>query len=103
MLSYRKILVTCCVMISLFSWPISALTATVGENPNKNQNSAEYMTVDIIAARPLGLVATVGGTLVFLVSLPFSALGGNTPEAWDSLVVAPAEYTFQRPLGNFDN
>jgi hypothetical protein len=60
------------------------------------------MIVDILAARPIGLVATITGTVVFVVSLPFSALGGNTEEAWDSLVVSPAKYTFRRPLGEYD-
>jgi len=60
------------------------------------------MTVDLVFCRPLGLVATLGGTLIFVVSSPFSALGGNIDEAWDSLVVYPAEYTFKRQLGKFD-
>lgn len=102
MRSYKKVLVISYLMISLTTWQLSALAATVDKNPDKNRNTPEYMTVDIIAARPLGLVATIGGAVVFLVSLPFSAAGGNTAEAWDSLVVTPAEYTFQRPLGNFD-
>ena len=58
------------------------------------------MTMDL--ARPGGFLATLAGSAVFVVSLPFSALGGNTNEAWDSLVVTPAVYTFKRPLGNFD-
>ena len=60
------------------------------------------MTMDLVLARPGGLVATVAGTAIFVVSLPFSALGGNTGEAFDSLVANPAAYTFQRPLGDFD-
>jgi len=39
---------------------------------------------------------------IFVVSVPFSALGGNSQEAWNSLVVSPADYTFKRPLGHFD-
>ena len=60
------------------------------------------MTMDLVLARPGGFLATLAGTAVFVVSLPFSALGGNTNEAWDSLVVTPAVYTFKRPLGDFD-
>jgi len=60
------------------------------------------MTIDLVLCRPLGLVAMLGGTLIFVVSSPFSALGGNIEEAWDSLVVNPAEYTFKRQLGEFD-
>ncbi len=99
MLRYRKKIVSCFLLISLVFYPLFALAATVETEPDKEQNSGEAMLVDIVAERPLGLVATLGGTLVFLVSWPFSALGGNSEEAWDSLVVAPAKYTFQRPLG----
>ena len=60
------------------------------------------MTADIALARPVGAVATVAGFAVFVVSSPFSALGGNTHEAWNSLVASPASYTFKRPLGAFD-
>lgn len=61
--------------------------------------NAVAMGFDLILLRPLGAVATVLGTAIFIVSIPFSALGGNTGEAAQALVVAPAKYTFVRPLG----
>jgi len=67
-----------------------------------DEASGEAMVFDIIFMRPAGLVATVGGALVFVVSLPFSALGGNVGEAADQLVVAPAKFTFHRPLGRLE-
>ncbi len=57
------------------------------------------MTADLIVGRPLGLVTTVLGTGAFIVSLPFSALGGNVEQAADHLVVKPAQATFVRCLG----
>jgi len=102
MLSYGKALVTCIFIISLLASPFYTLAENVEPVSAEKQNSPEAMIVDIVAARPIGLVATITGTLVFLVSLPFSALGGNTEEAWDSLVVSPAKYTFRRPLGDYD-
>ena len=59
------------------------------------------MAVDAIIVRPLGLVATVLGSAFFIVSLPFSALGGNTQEAYERLIEDPAKFTFKRPLGEF--
>lgn len=59
-------------------------------------------TVDVTLARPVGMAATVTGFALFLVSSPFSLLGGNAGESWDNLVVAPAAYTFKRPLGHFE-
>jgi hypothetical protein len=55
--------------------------------------------IDGFVARPLGLGATVVGTAVWIVTLPFSALGGNVSDATDKLIVEPARFTFVRPLG----
>ena len=63
--------------------------------------SAEAMTADLLVIRPLGIVATVVGSAIFIVSLPFSALGGNTKTACQKLVKDPAKFTFKRPLGEF--
>jgi len=63
--------------------------------------SAPAMTADLLVMRPVGIVATGVGFCVYLLSLPFSYLGNNTEQAWDSLVKAPASYTFTRPLGDF--
>ena len=62
---------------------------------------AGKMAADALVARPLGLCATVVGGALFIVSLPFSALGGNTKEAMDYLLKDPFKFTFDRPLGEF--
>lgn len=59
------------------------------------------MVVDGLLVRPIGMAATVVGGAVFIVTLPFSLLGGNVSEASEALVVKPARYTFARPLGEF--
>ena len=73
---------------------------TVGSANAINESpSALAMTGDAIVARPVLLVMTVVASAVFLVSLPFSALGGNVGEAADVLVLGPAKATFVRCLG----
>lgn len=42
----------------------------------------------------------VVGAVTWVVTLPFSALGGNVDEATKALVVDPAKFTFSRPLGD---
>jgi len=59
------------------------------------------MAGDIFIGRPLGIAATVVGSALFIVSLPFSALGGNVGQAARALVVDPARFAFFRPLGEF--
>ena len=67
-----------------------------------DEASASAMIFDLVFLRPAGLVAIVGGSLAFVLSLPFSALGGNVGEAADKLVVDPAKFTFVRPLGHME-
>lgn len=67
---------------------------TVDESP-----SALAMTGDAILVRPALLATTIVGSAVYLVSLPFSLLGGNAAEAGEVLVVGPAKATFVRCLG----
>jgi hypothetical protein len=67
---------------------------TVEETP-----SALAMTGDALLVRPALLATTVVGTAVYIVSLPFSLLGGNAAEAGETLVVGPAKATFVRCLG----
>ena len=57
------------------------------------------MTGDLLVARPLMLAVTAIGMTVFIVSSPFSALGGNISQAAKTLVKQPANYTFTRCLG----
>jgi len=71
------------------------------ESSIDEKNTAGAMTADLVLVRPLGIVATVIGCAVFVVSLPFSALGNNTKEASQKLVKDTAQFTFKRPLGEF--
>lgn len=99
---HKKTFVTWCLIIGLIMLPFAALAASIDAYEKEAKTSPEVMSADLILVRPLGLVATVCGSVVFLVSSPFSAMGGNIEEAWDRLVVKPATYTFQRPLGHFE-
>ena len=59
------------------------------------------MMWDALVMRPIGMVGTVVGSVVWLVSYPFAYLGGNADESTEALVQQPFEWTFQRPLGEF--
>ncbi|MBW1735078.1 MAG: hypothetical protein JRJ09_08115 [Deltaproteobacteria bacterium] len=58
-----------------------------------------YMAGDLLVIRPLGILATAAGSIIYVLSLPFSVAGGNEEEARQKLVIEPAKYTFTRPLG----
>ncbi len=59
------------------------------------------MMWDALMMRPVGIIGTALGSVVWLVSYPFAALGGNTDQSTQKLVADPIEWTFQRPLGEF--
>lgn len=64
--------------------------------------SAEAMVFDLFVMRPLGLVGTVAGAAIFVVSLPFDAIAWNFSDPARRLVGEPAQFTFTRPLGELD-
>jgi|GWRWMinimDraft_5_1066013.scaffolds.fasta_scaffold118103_1 hypothetical protein len=66
----------------------------IDESPNE-----WAMVGDLLVARPIGAVLTVGGAAVWLVSLPFTLLAGNASEAAGTLIGGPVETTFMRCLG----
>ena len=61
--------------------------------------SWDAMMGDVLIARPFLLAMTATGVVAFVITLPFSALGGNIKEAAANLVGKPAEETFLRCLG----
>jgi len=62
---------------------------------------AGMMMWDLVAVRPFSIAASLVGSAFFIVSYPFSALGGNADIAAEKLVNEPFRYTFKRPLGEF--
>lgn len=62
------------------------------------------MTIDLLLVRPAGLVATAAGSVVYLISLPFTLTAGWHDVAAERFVAQPARNTFGRPLGtSWDN
>lgn len=57
---------------------------------------------DVLLARPVGILAIVAGSAVFVVSLPFSLPTGSVPKVAQRMILDPVEFTFVRPVGNFD-
>ena len=88
--------------VLFFTWAASPALAAEKQYISGEDRNAAAMMFDLVLLRPLGLVAMVVGTGFFIITIPFSALGGNTGEAAKKLVVAPTKYTFARPLGAED-
>lgn len=100
MFSFRsrafRAMVTALTCLTL-SVPAVSFAEGIEEDP-----SALRMTGDALVGRPGLLALTALGTVTFLVSLPFSLLGGNVSKSADALVMEPAKQTFARCLGCID-
>ena len=56
---------------------------------------------DVFLVRPGSFVATVIGSAVFVVALPFAAMSRSVKHTAEVLVIRPARFTFTRPVGEF--
>jgi hypothetical protein len=80
----------------------------VAQSQSPKQADPGFVLLDVILYRPLGLVATVIGTGVFIGISPLTALA-SIPAPHDAfvktsniLIFAPGAYTFVRPVGDRD-
>lgn len=87
----------------------ATLTASVAIPAQADQLSDEVMDesyphggamiVDALVARPVQIAGTAIGAGLFVVSLPFSLVGGNSGAVLNTLVLGPAKSAFLRCLG----
>ncbi len=54
---------------------------------------------DVLVYRPAGLLLTLGGSILFVVALPISAITGDVKRTAHTLVQTPYDFTFHRPVG----
>ena len=99
---FRTTAATLALTTGLLTLPAQAedVQASSGDPAYDIQTPKAYaMLGDLIIARPLLIGATAIGAVAFVVSLPFTALGGNVKEAGQALVADPAREAFARCLG----
>jgi hypothetical protein len=90
----KKMVIVAFTVLALISTSVPALA-------DDGASVATAMIADVIIARPAGIVATVLGSAVFIVALPFAALSRSVEPVAQTLVVAPFQFTFTRPVGDF--
>lgn len=60
------------------------------------------VVADVVVVRPVCLVATIVGSVFFVVSWPIAAISKSVKTTADVLVVSPAKATFTRQMGDLD-
>lgn len=89
----KSVTLLCALAIGLAGTAGSA-AAPVKETINK--------ATDIVIVRPLGFTSMLVGSVLFVVSLPVTAITKTVKPTAKALVVEPARKTFHRPLGDLD-
>ncbi|WP_426415459.1 hypothetical protein [Aestuariirhabdus sp. LZHN29] len=87
-------LITMLLTMTVLAMPVSAREYAA----NSEDLKAGRMAAEIVV-RPVSFAIALLGTAAFVVTLPFSAMGGNVGEAADTLVKGPFDATFKRCLG----
>jgi hypothetical protein len=73
-----------------------------GSNYDSTANPGS-IAIDAVLVRPACFVATIVGGALFIISLPVAIPSRSVHRAAHALVVKPADATFKRPLGDFED
>jgi hypothetical protein len=88
----RLVAIACALATGL--WSVTPARALEGGSP-------EAIAADVLVARPACLAATVVGSAVFVLALPFAAMSKSVKKTGRTLFGFPARATFSRELGEF--
>jgi len=84
--------------LCLLAFCFAATNSTVAQT----RPDPAMVVADVVIVRPVCLVATIVGSVFFVVSLPIAAISKSVKVTGDVLVVSPAKATFTRQMGDLD-
>jgi uncharacterized membrane protein YfcA len=84
------------MVVSLVIVNLSAVGWTEDERTKDDPVTDEWNMIDLLVARPIGVVAGIVGTGVFILSLPFTIPTRSVDEAAQIFVVKPFKFSFER-------
>ena len=96
-ISKRRLVILLISASLIFALISNQVWATEKERP-----SSGAMMIDV-PVRVLSLGLTIVSSAIFIVALPFTLASDSIGDAWDVLVIKPLDFTFTRPLGQFDD
>lgn len=86
----------------LVSLTLLALLLASATPARASDEKATAVVADALVVRPACVAATLLGSAVFVIALPFSALTKNVHATAHVLISGPAHAAFVRPMGDFD-
>ena len=90
----KKTLLVACVAACLFS-----LSAPSAQAATFEEGDDAAIMLDLLMLRPAGFLATIGGTVIFVASLPITISTWSVGRSFTTFVKRPVIYTFVRDLG----
>ncbi|HEX4264385.1 MAG TPA: multidrug transporter [Verrucomicrobiae bacterium] len=87
------------LLTALCALTLLSAATPAGAEEDKTLNAL----VDVSLVRPGCMVATIGGSALFLVCLPFAAMSRSIKKTAHTLVAVPAKAAFTRPVGEFSS
>lgn len=87
--SVKRTFITAIISASCIMAIMQPATAAIEIDETDFGPSYGTMAVDTVVGKPLQLVTAIAGTAAYVVSLPFSLIGGNADQAQQKLFVEP--------------
>jgi len=84
------------VFLVILSFSVTFYSNGGAQQKLSNGSNDELNMVDLLIARPLGILAAAGGTCVFIVSLPFTLPTRSVGDSFNLFVVEPWKFSFVR-------
>lgn len=97
----RKQTLVFLLIAALVAVPFGSSVLALDTFTETEETTGSKMAVDLLLMRPAGIAATLAGSVVFVLALPFTLISGDTQHSLDKLIKEPGKYTFNRPLGYF--
>lgn len=92
-------LVICLIAVTSLAYAEGDSDSIMSQSVLDEGPTSEGMFADLVFLRTVGLAGMIVGTAVFIATLPFTLPSNTVKKAAEKLVVAPAKFTFTRPLG----
>ncbi len=92
-------LVICLIAVTSLAYAEGDSDSIMSQSVLDEGPTGEGMFADLVFLRTVGLAGMIVGTAVFIATLPFTLPSNTVKKAAEKLVVAPAKFTFTRPLG----
>ena len=101
MVRVRRFLAAACVLVLLTGVAAPAYSTSDSVRSMMAGSDPVSPAVDVLLLRPIAMVTLIGGTAIFIASVPFIAITRphEIGKPFDTLVAKPAKYIWMDPLG----